>query len=124
LPGRAPGGEDDRTYRWSGRRRVRLHGRPVRPVLGLRRRRPGGDRDHHRDLADQAARAAGRTSYREGCLMNHREVELLAVGAGPSNLALAIALEELAPDELATSSLLIEQHSDTIWQRGMLMPWT
>ncbi|HET7017302.1 MAG TPA: SidA/IucD/PvdA family monooxygenase [Streptosporangiaceae bacterium] len=56
--------------------------------------------------------------------MNHREVELLAIGAGPSNLALAVALEELAPDELATSSLLIERHPDTIWQRGMLMPWT
>ncbi|HEY3904164.1 MAG TPA: SidA/IucD/PvdA family monooxygenase, partial [Streptosporangiaceae bacterium] len=56
--------------------------------------------------------------------MNHREVELLAVGAGPSNLALAIALEELAPDDLAAGSLLIERHQDTIWQRGMLMPWT
>ncbi len=56
--------------------------------------------------------------------MNHREVELLAVGAGPSNLALAIALEESAPDDLAAGSLLIERHQDTIWQRGMLMPWT
>lgn len=56
--------------------------------------------------------------------MNHRDVELLAIGAGPSNLALAIALEELAPAELARKSLLIEQHADTIWQRGMLMPWT
>lgn len=56
--------------------------------------------------------------------MNHREVELLAIGAGPSNLALAIALEELAPDNLARQSLIIEQHQDTIWQRGMLLPWT
>ena len=36
--------------------------------------------------------------------MIDREVELLAVGAGPSNLALAVALEELAPD-LAANSL-------------------
>jgi L-ornithine N5-oxygenase len=30
--------------------------------------------------------------------MAKREVELLAIGAGPSNLGLAVALEELAPD--------------------------
>ncbi|MDT5035417.1 MAG: L-ornithine N5-monooxygenase, partial [Micromonosporaceae bacterium] len=29
-------------------------------------------------------------------MVNH-DVELLAIGAGPSNLALAVALEELAP---------------------------
>jgi L-ornithine N5-oxygenase len=54
----------------------------------------------------------------------HRDVELLAVGAGPSNLALAIALEELAPTELATNSLLIEKHETVAWQPGMLLPWT
>ncbi|MER6172822.1 SidA/IucD/PvdA family monooxygenase [Streptosporangium sp. NPDC001681] len=55
--------------------------------------------------------------------MKHQEVELLALGAGPSNLALAVALEELAP-ELATRTLIIEQHEDVTWQRGMLLPWT
>ncbi|MEU0519953.1 SidA/IucD/PvdA family monooxygenase [Streptosporangium sp. NPDC006007] len=55
--------------------------------------------------------------------MNHQEVELLALGAGPSNLALAVALEELAP-ELATRTLIIEQHENVAWQRGMLLPWT
>ncbi|MGJ6962062.1 SidA/IucD/PvdA family monooxygenase [Streptosporangium sp. G11] len=55
--------------------------------------------------------------------MKHQEVELLALGAGPSNLALAVALEELAPD-LATRTLIIEQHEDVVWQRGMLLPWT
>lgn len=54
----------------------------------------------------------------------HRDVELLAVGAGPSNLALAIAIEELAPAELATGSLLIERSDTVAWQRGMLLPWT
>lgn len=55
--------------------------------------------------------------------MKHQEVELLALGAGPSNLALAVALEELAP-ELATRTLIIEQHENVVWQRGMLLPWT
>ncbi|MGW0587082.1 SidA/IucD/PvdA family monooxygenase [Streptosporangium sp. NPDC002607] len=55
--------------------------------------------------------------------MKHQEVELLALGAGPSNLALAVALEELAP-ELATRTLIIEQHENVAWQRGMLLPWT
>ncbi|MFI5706660.1 SidA/IucD/PvdA family monooxygenase [Kribbella sp. NPDC051620] len=50
------------------------------------------------------------------------DVELLAIGAGPSNLGLAVALEELAP-ELARSSLLIDRNSEIAWQQGMLMPW-
>lgn len=56
--------------------------------------------------------------------MTQREVELLAIGAGPSNLALAVALEELAPDELARNSLLIERAGAVQWQRGLLLPWT
>lgn len=51
-----------------------------------------------------------------------REVELLAIGAGPANLALAVALDELAPDEFAANSLLIEQSDSVSWQRGMLLP--
>jgi L-ornithine N5-monooxygenase len=54
--------------------------------------------------------------------MSHREVELLGIGAGPSNLALAVALEELAPD-LAANSLMVEQAESIAWQRGMLIPW-
>ncbi|MET9276257.1 SidA/IucD/PvdA family monooxygenase [Kribbella sp. NPDC003557] len=50
------------------------------------------------------------------------DVELLAIGAGPSNLGLAVALEELAPD-LAASSLLIDRNPSIEWQSGMLMPW-
>jgi L-ornithine N5-oxygenase len=53
--------------------------------------------------------------------MTTREVELLAVGAGPSNLALAVALEELAPG-LAHDSMIIERDQDVSWQRGMLLP--
>ncbi|WP_037813691.1 SidA/IucD/PvdA family monooxygenase [Streptomyces sp. NRRL S-1022] len=56
--------------------------------------------------------------------MRHQEVEVLAIGAGPANLALGIALEELAPKELAAGTLIIEQHDDTVWQRGMMLPWT
>ncbi|MCP9977393.1 SidA/IucD/PvdA family monooxygenase [Actinomadura madurae] len=54
--------------------------------------------------------------------MNRWDVEVLAIGAGPSNLALAVALEELAPD-LAARTLLVERHDSVVWQRGMLLPW-
>jgi L-ornithine N5-oxygenase len=54
--------------------------------------------------------------------MTRREVELLAVGAGPSNLGLAVALEELAPD-IAENSLIIDRHQEIEWQPGMLLPW-
>lgn len=56
--------------------------------------------------------------------MSYREVELLAVGAGPANLALAVALEEMAPDGLARDSLIIERADSVRWQRGLLLPWT
>jgi L-ornithine N5-monooxygenase len=55
--------------------------------------------------------------------MTHQDVELLAIGAGPSNLALAVALEELAPDDLARNSLLIERSDKVAWQQGLLLPW-
>jgi L-ornithine N5-oxygenase len=54
--------------------------------------------------------------------MTNREVELLAVGAGPSNLGLAVALEELAPD-LAENSLIVDRSQTIEWQQGMLLPW-
>jgi L-ornithine N5-monooxygenase len=54
--------------------------------------------------------------------MSDGEVELLAIGAGPSNLGLAVALEELAPD-LAENALLIDRNPTIEWQQGMLMPW-
>ncbi|MFF0388045.1 SidA/IucD/PvdA family monooxygenase [Kitasatospora sp. NPDC004615] len=50
------------------------------------------------------------------------DVEILGIGAGPANLALAVALEELAPD-LARRTLLVEQNSHTVWQSGLLIPW-
>lgn len=56
--------------------------------------------------------------------MKHQDVEILAIGAGPSNLALAVALEELAPDEVSGSALIIEQGDCVAWQRGMLLPWS
>lgn len=58
-----------------------------------------------------------------GNTLDRQEVEILAIGAGPANLALAVALEELAPD-LAQSTLIIEQHETVLWQRGMLLPWS
>jgi L-ornithine N5-monooxygenase len=54
--------------------------------------------------------------------MTKREVELLAIGAGPSNLGLAVALEELAP-ELADNALIIDRNKTIEWQQGMLLPW-
>jgi L-ornithine N5-oxygenase len=53
--------------------------------------------------------------------MANRDVELLAIGAGPSNLALAVGLEELAPG-LARDTLVIDRDQEVSWQRGMLMP--
>ncbi|HEX4728961.1 MAG TPA: SidA/IucD/PvdA family monooxygenase, partial [Jatrophihabitans sp.] len=55
--------------------------------------------------------------------MDYPEIELLAIGAGPSNLALAVAIEELAPADFASRCLVVEQHQDIGWQRGMLLPW-
>ncbi|WP_329315435.1 SidA/IucD/PvdA family monooxygenase [Streptomyces sp. NBC_01278] len=52
-----------------------------------------------------------------------REVGVLAIGAGPANLALAVAIEESGSAELADSTLLLEQSPDVKWQRDLLMPW-
>ena len=54
--------------------------------------------------------------------MSTREVELLAIGAGPSNLGLAVALEELAPD-VADNTLVIDRNPTIEWQSGLLLPW-
>ncbi len=59
-----------------------------------------------------------------GEFATHRDVQLLAIGAGPSNLALAVALDELAPDDVAAESLVIEQAEAVAWQPGLLLPWT
>jgi L-ornithine N5-oxygenase len=55
--------------------------------------------------------------------MTNRDVELLAIGAGPANLALAVALEELGFDGLAENSLVIERGHSIEWQQGLLLPW-
>jgi L-ornithine N5-monooxygenase len=55
--------------------------------------------------------------------VSHQEVEILAIGAGPANLALAVAVEELAPAEIASNTLVIERCESVAWQRGMLLPW-
>ena len=55
--------------------------------------------------------------------MTDREVEVLAIGAGPANLALAAAIEESDSTELANNTLLLEQAPDIKWQRDLLMPW-
>jgi L-ornithine N5-monooxygenase len=53
--------------------------------------------------------------------MVKHDVELLAIGAGPANLALAVALEEIAP-HLARESLVIERDHEVSWQPGLLLP--
>lgn len=45
------------------------------------------------------------------------------VGAGPANLALAVAMEESGAPHLAKQALLLEQHPDIKWQRNLLLPW-
>ncbi|WP_308042229.1 SidA/IucD/PvdA family monooxygenase [Streptomyces sp. 8L] len=53
-----------------------------------------------------------------------KKVEVLALGAGPANLALGVAMEEMAADELAEHTVIAEAHGSVAWQRGMLLPWT
>src|ERR1700710_479007 len=60
---------------------------------------------------------------RLGNTLDRQEVEVLAIGAGPANLALGVALEELAP-EMARETVIIEQHDTVVWQRGLLLPWS
>jgi L-ornithine N5-oxygenase len=45
------------------------------------------------------------------------------IGAGPANLALAVALEECGSPELAEGAMILEQHEDVKWQRNLLLPW-
>jgi L-ornithine N5-monooxygenase len=60
---------------------------------------------------------------RTGENVTDREVDVLAIGAGPSNLALAVALEESGSRRLAENTLVLEQHPDAKWQRNLLLPW-
>ncbi|KJK48232.1 L-lysine 6-monooxygenase [Lentzea aerocolonigenes] len=55
--------------------------------------------------------------------MTVQDVGVLAIGAGPANLALAVAIEESGARELAGDTLVLEQYEDIKWQRGTLMPW-
>ena len=55
--------------------------------------------------------------------MSAQEKEVVAIGAGPSSLSLGVALEEMAPDQVAGRSVLLEQHPDVRWQRNLLLPW-
>ncbi|MFD5345000.1 lysine N(6)-hydroxylase/L-ornithine N(5)-oxygenase family protein [Streptomyces anulatus] len=55
--------------------------------------------------------------------MTNHEVEVLAIGAGPSNLALAVAIEESGATGLASDTLILEQHPDVQWQRNLLLPF-
>jgi len=55
--------------------------------------------------------------------MTDQHVEILAIGAGPANLALAVAIEESGPPGLAENTLLLEQYRDVKWQRNLLLPW-
>lgn len=55
--------------------------------------------------------------------MSNTDFDLVCIGAGPSNLSLAIALEELAP-EVAERTLVVERAAEVSWQPGMLLPST
>lgn len=55
--------------------------------------------------------------------MTEQTVDVLMIGAGPANLALAIAIEESAALDVAQNTLVLEQHPDVKWQRNLLLPW-
>ncbi|BCJ51444.1 L-ornithine N(5)-monooxygenase [Actinoplanes sp. NBRC 14428] len=56
--------------------------------------------------------------------MTVHDVDIAMIGAGPSNLALAVALEECGSPELAAGARILERHDDVKWQRNLLLPWT
>ncbi|MFC0430876.1 DUF692 family multinuclear iron-containing protein [Kutzneria buriramensis] len=55
--------------------------------------------------------------------MIKQDVDVLMISAGPSNLALAVAIEESGVPELATNTLVLEQCPDVKWQRSLLLQW-
>jgi L-ornithine N5-oxygenase len=55
--------------------------------------------------------------------VTEHEVGVLAIGAGPANLALAAAIEDSGSRELAENTMLLEKSPDIKWQRNLLMPW-
>lgn len=55
--------------------------------------------------------------------MTVHDVDILMIGAGPSNLALAVALEECGSPGTAAGAMILEQHDDVKWQRNLLLPW-
>lgn len=56
--------------------------------------------------------------------MSVHDVDILMIGAGPANLALAVAIEECGSPEVAGSAMILEQYGDVKWQRSLLLPWT
>ena len=58
-----------------------------------------------------------------GVNVTEQHVDVLAIGAGPANLALAVAVEESRATALAADMLVLEQHPDAKWQRNLLLPW-
>ena len=56
--------------------------------------------------------------------MTVHDVDLLMIGAGPANLALAVAIEECGHPEVSDNAMILEQHGDVKWQRSLLLPWT
>src|SRR3954470_13765693 len=55
--------------------------------------------------------------------MTVHEVDVLMIGAGPANLALAVALEECGRAGVARSAMILEQYEDVKWQRNLMLPW-
>ncbi|MEV4144066.1 SidA/IucD/PvdA family monooxygenase [Amycolatopsis sp. NPDC049691] len=55
--------------------------------------------------------------------MTVHEVDVLMIGAGPANLALAVALEECGRSGVAGGAMVLEQYEDVKWQRNLMLPW-
>src|SRR5882757_8921182 len=49
--------------------------------------------------------------------MNNTVFDVVGIGFGPANIALAIALEEMLP---ASTRTFLDQSTEVIWQRNML----
>jgi L-ornithine N5-oxygenase len=86
------------------------------------RPKPPKSRRHHGIDGPALLSGYDKHDNRGGCVTD-QQVGVLAIGAGPANLALAVAVEECGSGELAESTMLLEQSPDIKWQRNLLMPW-
>lgn len=56
--------------------------------------------------------------------MTYSKFDVLGLGYGPSNIALAVCFDELSEEERCFSLAFAEKDRNTAWHRGILLPWS